>query len=71
MTTHEAFSQLISQPGWYKQIIIKGRPLSKQTAHNAKMRFLGKMDRNISIEAIEKYLEAAGYTVVSDKQWEK
>lgn len=61
MTTKEAFENLINERGWYQQLgYTETRAWSLK--HNHKK---GK----ITIDAMEKVLEDAGYRVVQEKQW--
>lgn len=66
MTTKEAFTQLISKRGWYKDLGIK-----EGTANSMVAYFKGTRAGRISEEKIEEVLQKAGYKVVQEKMWGK
>lgn len=63
MNTKEAFEQLISQRGWYKDLgLPEGTGSSVKTYYKK-----GK----ITLDRMEYLLKKAGYTVMQEKSWDK
>lgn len=63
MTTKEAFSQLISRRGWYKNL---GIP--EPSASTMAKRF--RDGSSISMDKIEEVLQKAGYHIVQERLWD-
>lgn len=62
MTTKEAFGQLISKRGWYKELGINAGTANSWANYYRKGSYL-------SNEKMEEILKKAGYKVMSEKQW--
>lgn len=63
MTTKQAFEQLTSKRGWYKDL-----DMPEPEASSIKNRYkTGKL----SIEKMEEVITRAGYKVIQEKKWEK
>ena len=63
MTTHQAFTELISKRLWYVNL-----GLTKLTANSIASRFR-KGDGKLRIEKIEDLLLKAGFQVQQEKKW--